>query len=154
MQVGGGALASAVAQGLAQAEAAGVLARAPRLVAVQTEGCAPLERAWRLLGATPLPEAARARARFMWPWEATPHSAAHGILDDETYDWWAIAQGMRATGGAPVVAPEARVLRAHGLARPHAGIAATATGTAGLAGLLAAPCPGRSVAVLFTGVER
>ena len=154
VQVGGGALASAVAQGLAQAEAAGVLARAPRLVAVQTEGCAPLERAWRLLGATPLPEAARARARFMWPWEAAPHSAAHGILDDETYDWWAIAQGMRATGGAPVVAPEALVLRAHGLARPHAGIAATATGTAGLAGLLAAPCPGRSVAVLFTGVER
>lgn len=154
VQVGGGALASAVAQGLAQAVAAGVLSRAPRLVAVQTEGCAPLERAWRLLGETPLPVAARARARFMWPWEATPHSAAHGILDDETYDWWAIAQGMRATGGAPVVAPEPLVVRAHGLARPHAGIAATATGTAGLAGLLAAPCPGRSVAVLFTGVER
>ena len=152
--VGGGALASAVAQGLGQAVSAGVLPRAPRLVPVQTEGCAPLERAWRRLGDTPLDEAARHRGRFMWPWEATPHSAAHGILDDETYDWWAIAQGMRASGGAPVVAPEAAVLRAHALARPHAGIAASATGTSGLAGLLAAPAPGQSVAVLLTGVER
>jgi threonine synthase len=155
VQVGGGALASAVAQGLAGAVAAGVLARAPRLVAVQTEGCAPLERAWRLLGpGGTLAEAARHRGRYMWPWEATPHSLAHGILDDETYDWWAIAEGMRATGGRPVVVDEAAVARAHALARPQAGIAASATGTAGLAGLLAAPAPGQAVAVLFTGVER
>ena len=154
VQVGGGALASAVAQGLRLAVAAGVLPRAPRLVVVQTEGCAPLERAWRRLGSTPLPEAARHRRRYMWPWEATPHSLAHGILDDETYDWWAIAEGMRATGGSAVVVDEGAVARAQGLARPHAGIAATATGTAGLAGLLAAPAPGQGVAVLFTGVER
>ena len=154
VQVGGGALASAVAQGLAGAVAAGVLPRAPRLVAVQTEGCAPLARAWQRLGAAPLAEAARHRARFMWPWEATPHSLAHGILDDETYDWWAIAEGMRASGGGTVVVGEDAVARAQGLAWPHAAIAASATGTAGLAGLLAAPAPGQSVAVLFTGVER
>ena len=23
----------------------------------------------------------------MWAWETTPASVAHGILDDETYDW-------------------------------------------------------------------
>jgi threonine synthase len=154
VQVGGGALASAVSQGLAQAVRAGVLPRAPRLLTVQTEGCAPLARAWHRLGDTPLPEAARHRARFMWPWETTPHSLAHGILDDETYDWWAIVEGMRATGGEPLVVDEAAVARARDLARSHAGIAASATGTAGLAGLLAAPAPGRSVAVLFTGAER
>ncbi|MBK9517349.1 MAG: pyridoxal-phosphate dependent enzyme [Anaeromyxobacter sp.] len=154
VQVGGGALASALAQGLALAVAGGVLARAPRLVAVQTAGCAPLERAWRRLGATPLDEAARHRGRYMWPWEEPPHSLAHGILDDETYDWWAIAAGMRATGGGPVVVDEVAVARAHALARPHAGIAASATGTAGLAGLLSQPAPGRSVAVLLTGVAR
>ena len=61
---------------------------------------------------------------------------------------------MRATGGGPVVVDEVAVARAHALARPHAGIAASATGTAGLAGLLSQPAPGRSVAVLLTGVAR
>jgi len=30
----------------------------------------------------------------MWPWEETPRSVAHGILDDETYDWLAIVKGI------------------------------------------------------------
>jgi threonine synthase len=153
VQVGGGALASALAQGFAIAARLGVLPRAPRLVAVQTAGCAPLERAWRRLGATPLAEAARARSRFMWPWETTPASLAHGILDDETYDWWAIADAMRATGGAPVVVGEDAVSRAHGLAREHTGIAVSATGTAGLAGVLAGSPAGGAI-VIFSGVER
>jgi threonine synthase len=153
VQVGGGALASALAQGFAVAAAAGVLPRAPRLVAVQTEGCAPLARAWGRLGATALGEAARRRSAFMWPWEQTPHSAAHGILDDETYDWWAIADGMRATGGAPVVVPEPLVGRARSLAA-EAGLVGSATGTAGLAGLLAKPAPGERVVVILSGVER
>lgn len=155
-QVGGGAFASALAQGLRRAVAAGVLPAMPRLVAVQTAGCAPLLRAWRRLGSTPLAEAARARSRYMWPWEAPPASIAHGILDDETYDWWAIADAMRATGGAPVVAREDAIGRAHALARRHTAIPVSATGTAGLAGLLAAPsvAAGRRVAVVFSGVER
>jgi threonine synthase len=90
----------------------------------------------------------------MWPWEATPASVAHGILDDETYDWWAIAEGMRETGGAPVVVGEDALARAHALAREHTRIAASATGTAGLAGLLALPAPGERVAVIFSGVDR
>ncbi|HEY5628561.1 MAG TPA: PLP-dependent lyase/thiolase, partial [Candidatus Limnocylindrales bacterium] len=47
IQVGGGALASAVAAGFAEARALGALQRQPRLYAVQTEGCAPLVRAWQ-----------------------------------------------------------------------------------------------------------
>ncbi|HET9599165.1 MAG TPA: pyridoxal-phosphate dependent enzyme [Anaeromyxobacteraceae bacterium] len=154
VQVGGGALASALWQGFALAARLGWLPRAPRLVAVQTAGCAPLARAWERLGATPLPEAARARARFMWPWEATPHSLAHGILDDETYDWWAIAEGLRATGGEVVVAGEGEVVRAHDLARRHTSIPASATGTAGLAGVLARPPAGGRSLVLLSGADR
>jgi len=153
VQVGGGALASALAQGFALAARLGVVPRAPRLVAVQTAGCAPLERAWRCLGTTPLADAARSRSRFMWPWETTPASLAHGILDDETYDWWAIADAMRATGGGPVVVGEDLVARAHALAREHTGIAVSATGTAGLAGVLAGS-PGGDALVIFSGVER
>jgi threonine synthase len=153
VQVGGGALASALAQGLAAAVSAGLLSRAPRLMAVQTAQCAPLDRAWRRLDGASLPDAARARSRFMWPWETAPRSLAHGILDDETYDWWAIADGMRATGGAPIVVSEDALARAHDLARRHTAVAASHTGTAGLAGLLAAPAAGRAVAIL-SGVER
>ena len=43
--------------------------------------------------------AARHRSEFMWPWEQEPHSIAHGILDDETYDWLAVVEAMLATGG-------------------------------------------------------
>ncbi len=155
VQVGGGALASGLAQGFAIARVAGVLPWAPRLVAVQTAGCAPLERAWRRLSGLALTGAARARSRFMWPWEETPRSLASGILDDETYDWWEVAKGMRESGGGPVVVGEDQLARAHALARSQTGIAASATGTAGLAGVLAAPAaPGEAIAVVFSGAER
>ncbi len=153
VQVGGGALASALGQGFAAAERGGALTSAPKLVAVQTEGCAPLARAWERLGSTPLPEAARTRSRFMWPWETTPRSIAHGILDDETYDWWAISEAMRAGGGRPVVVGEAGLARANELAHAHTAICVSATGSAGLAGLLASPAAGSSL-VIFSGTER
>jgi threonine synthase len=154
VQVGGGALASAVAQGFAVAVGAGVITRAPRLVAVQTASCAPLARAWKLLDDLPLAAAARQRSRYMWPWEATPASIAHGILDDETYDWLEIVTALRATGGEPVVAGEQDLMRAHRLALDHTAIRVSATGTAGLAGLIVAPPAAGDVAVLFSGVER
>ncbi|MBX7183880.1 MAG: pyridoxal-phosphate dependent enzyme [Vicinamibacteria bacterium] len=102
--------------------------------------------------------AAADRARFMWPWESEPKSAASGILDDETYDWLAVVRGMLATGGWPVVASEANVLEAHCEGR-GAGIQASATGTAGLAGAMTLAQAGLldrgdRVGLLFTGVER
>jgi threonine synthase len=154
IQVGGGALASALAQGFAIARSGGLMPALPRMVAVQTEGCAPLDRAWRTLGALDLATAARARSRFMWPWEKTPVSAAHGILDDETYDWWAIAAGMRASDGYSLVVGEPAVLSARDLAHRHTGIAVSATGTAGLAGVVAAPPAAGDVAVVFSGIDR
>ncbi len=154
VQVGGGAFASALAQGFAMAVAAGLLRRRPRLIAVQTTGCAPLARAWRGLSGVDINEAVRHRSRFMWPWEGVPVSLAHGILDDETYDWWEVAKAMRDTDGAPVVVDEDAVSRAHRLAHAHTGIDVSATGTAGLAGALSAARPDESLAVVFSGVER
>ena len=154
VQVGGGALASALAQGLAIARSNGLLSSLPKLIAVQTAGCAPLARAWERLGGIDLDTAARRRSHFMWPWETTPASLAHGILDDETYDWWAIAEGMRASGGSTVVVDEAQVATAHKAGRMHTDITASATGTAGLAGVVAQPEAGKQIAVIFSGVER
>ena len=171
VQVGGGALASSVVQGFVEAADAGVIGRLPAFYAVQAEGCAPLRQAWdRLasLGAESGMEAALEAAaadpdRFMQPWAPPegdgPQSIATGILDDVTYDWLPVAWAVAATGGDVVVAPENLVAEAHGLARRWTDVPVDPTGTAGLAGLLAARRPGlvvegARVGVLFTGVDR
>jgi threonine synthase len=154
VQVGGGALASAVSQGLHLARAAGRLAHVPKLIAVQAEGCAPLARAWQRLEGIDLAAAARRRSNFMWPWESVPASLAGGILDDETYDWWEVANGMRASGGSVLVADEGELARAHAAARAATGIPVSPTGSAGLAGASALASAGAPVAVIFSGRER
>ena len=150
VQIGGGALATSVAQGLAigQSRAA--------LVAVQTEGCAPLARAWeRTAELGGLDEARKRRSDVMWPWTPTPFSAATGILDDETYDWAAVTEAMLTTGGHPVVVPEPMVTEACDLGRSATGINVSPTGSAGLAGLLCDDPPADAkTAVLFTGAQR
>jgi threonine synthase len=171
IQVGGGALASAVAQGLSEASAFGVLEGLPRVHTVQTEGAWPLARALRLvaerLPASPGPKDIRAavsyaaahRAEFMWPWETVPHSLAHGILDDETYDWVAVVEAMLATGGEGVVVDEDEIIQANELGAETTGIAVDPTGSSGLAGLAQLRrrgliAPDETAAVLFTGARR
>ena len=150
VQVGGGALAASVAQGLAIGNSQAAL------MAVQTEGCAPLARAWdRTAELGGLDEARRQRAAVMWPWTPTPFSAATGILDDETYDWAAVTEAMGATGGHPVVVPEPVVTEACEKGRSATGINVSPTGSAGLAGLLCDdPAAEAKPAVLFTGAQR
>ena len=63
VQVGGGALASALGQGFAVAARLGALPRAAP-GGHQARGCAPLARAWARLGSTPLAEAALARSHL------------------------------------------------------------------------------------------
>ncbi len=203
VQVGGGALATAIADGFLEASRAGRCARLPRLHAVQARGCAPLVRAydavvaWMLArdgyDATPidtldpasapirrdramamhavdqghhedridaaLRHAATHRAAFMRPWETEPRSLATGILDDETYDWLAVVEAMLRTGGYPVLAAEETLALACRLAQEAAGIDASMTGTAGLAGLIdAAPLDARlareRVGLVITGARR
>jgi threonine synthase len=95
----------------------------------------------------------------MWPWESEPASIAHGILDDETYDWLAVVRAMLATGGRPLVVGEPELRAANELAVRATGIQADATGSAGLAGLLhlrdqGEVAPAERVAVLLTGIRR
>jgi len=128
-----------------------------------TEAAWPLKRAFDAVLAHTDPGAllyaSRHRSEFMWPWEHEPHSVAHGILDDETYDWLAVVDGMLTTGGAAVVVGESTLERANALAREATGIAVDPTGSSGLAGLLALREAGgvgdeERVALLFTGVSR
>jgi threonine synthase len=46
-----------------------------------------------------------------------PTSAAHGILDDETYDWLALVKAMARSGGRPLVIPEETILAGNALAQ-------------------------------------
>jgi threonine synthase len=164
VQVGGGALASACIHAFGEGAALGALAKPPRVDTVQTEGAWPLRRAFEAVGSHGSVEealrfAAHHRSAFMWPWEEEPHSVAHGILDDETYDWLAVVEGMHATGGRPLVVDEETLEEANALARETTGIAVDHTGSAGLAGLLALQATGRigehdRIAVLFTGAAR
>lgn len=185
VQVGGGALASGVVQGLRHARDLGVIAALPRLHAVQTRGTWPLRRAYECVRERALPgahgddptlalrlrapahaadvrgaleHAKEHRARYMWAWESVPHSIAHGILDDETYDWFAIVEGMLESGGWPVTVDEATLAEARDMANA-AGVNADATGAASLAGMLALrrvrwAGMDERVAVLLTGVQR
>lgn len=192
VQVGGGALASACAQGLSLAHALGALERMPVIHAVQSQAVHPLVRAWRVIidrargrGALPRLDAADDRARvawqrepenatalaaeleraahrrsdYMWPVEHPEHSAADGILDDETYDWLAVMRAMFATRGWPLTVPETLIEHASERARAATGIRVSATGSAGLAGAFALHRAGElradeHLAILFTGVMR
>lgn len=146
VQVGGGALATAVSMALGGVP----------VYPVQSEGCAPLERAWsKLQPDLDFGDAATHPDDFMWPWEDEPTSLATGILDDVTYDWLPLLRQVAAAGAHPIVAPEPFVERAYALAHAHTDIPVCATGTAGLAGLLTEPpAPGSKVALLFTGLDR
>jgi threonine synthase len=145
IQVGGGALAAAVIAGLEEAHAFGVLARMPRIHAVQTLA-SPLRRAYERVLYRDLDFAINHRSQFMWPWKTVPHSIATGILDDETYDWAAVLRGVIATGGSVITVTEDELREANRVA----GGAVSATGSAGLAGALQTRAEGE-VGVLLTG---
>ncbi len=172
VQVGGGALASACLQAFAEMRAMNCLAKLPRFYAVQTRGAFPLKRAYDRLHerlAAQSYDAARIdeemrharahRSSFMWPWEVEPHSIAHGILDDETYDWAAVVEGMLRSGGSPVVVDEDELERANRIARATTGIDVDHTGSAGVAGLMQVlrndPAARRErMVVVFSGIRR
>ncbi|MDP9074091.1 MAG: pyridoxal-phosphate dependent enzyme, partial [Actinomycetota bacterium] len=168
IQVGGGALASAVVQGLDQALTLGVLPWLPTIDAVQTAAAQPLVRAYDIIRrqvdgrrapADALIDAAQHRGDYMWPWSSVPASVARGILDDETYDWLAVVRGLVATGGSAIAVDEATLIEANHLARRATGIDVDETGSAGLAGLLSLARSGSitaraDVVVVFTGVVR
>jgi threonine synthase len=164
VQVGGGALASACIHSLGESVELASLAAMPRIDTVQTAGAWPLKRAFDAVGTRGEAEgalrfASHHRSAFMWPWEEEPRSVAHGILDDETYDWLAVVEGMRRTGGRPLVVVEETLERANALGREATGIDVDHTGSAGLAGLLALRDAheigdDERIALLFTGVVR
>lgn len=166
VQVGGGALATALAMNLRRNGKGGFYRPLGMFHCVQTAGAHPLERAWSRVAegvrnrlgvaqaGTPREEANRMRAysgerieellnaaknpdRYMWPWESEPHSIATGILDDETYDWYDLLHEMTFSGGRPIVVDDSTIAKATQRAHELTGICVSPTGASGLAGLYA-----------------
>ncbi len=98
--------------------------------------------------------------RYMWPWDGpAPHSLAHGILDDVTYDWYPLLRAVLRTGGRVEVLREDSIHRAYRLSHQHTGIRVCPTGAAGLAGLIQLTAAGvvgksESAGLFFTGFDR
>ena len=163
LQVGGGALGSAVVSGLQRVLGDEGL---PVVHAVQPEGNHPLAVAWdrimvELGQADPRSNLDRANAAgaigkmpadtrrtvlarvgadpdaYMQPWPREPRSYATGILDDVTYDWLPLIDAMLASAGHPVVTSDMDFRMAHMLAHAHSDIPVCPTGAAGLGGLMA-----------------
>ena len=152
VQAGGGAFVSCAASGFFAG------ATKPRIHAVQTQGCAPLARAFEIAKTNGGARNAGARwSQCMWPWETTPVSIADGILDDETYDWIGACNAMADSDGYPVVATEEQIHESFALAQRVTNIDVSPTGSAGLAGLLAIRhevADDERVIVIFSGVRR
>jgi threonine synthase len=103
------------------------------------------------------------RSQFMTVWEDEPTSIATGILDDETYDWFALVRVMIATGGWPVVATERQIEKALVIACPDDRSDSCCntdhTGASSLAGAIALAELGlldhsERISTLITGVRR
>jgi threonine synthase len=97
---------------------------------------------------------------FMWPWDgAVPHSLAHGILDDVTYDWYYLLRAVLRSGGRAEILAEDTIHTAYEMAQHHTGIPVCPTGASGLAGLMqlqasGAIATGEAVSLFFTGFDR
>ena len=165
IQVGGGALASSAIQALTDAKNFGILKTRPSLNTVQANGCSPLSIAFNLIADSGNPSEALSEAisnppKYMKPWE-NPSSSATGILDDITYDWLPLVWDMLLGGnvGGPISANEEDIILAKKLVAEYTDISASATGTAGLAGLIGAKkdnciSSDDSIVILLTGVDR
>ncbi len=98
--------------------------------------------------------------RFMWAWDGSaPHSLAHGILDDVTYDWYYLLRAVLRSGGRAEILAEDTIRAAYEMAHSHTGIPVCPTGASGLAGLMqltdsGAIDRGESTGLFFTGFDR
>ncbi|MCP4227861.1 MAG: PLP-dependent lyase/thiolase [Actinomycetia bacterium] len=166
IQIGGGALATAVMDGLGRAWPN---RRLPRLHPVQARAAHPFVAGWRrvvrsLLGPDDPGEEVSdwelaqffnplvadkdrvevsallaGRSELMTPWPDPPHSVASGIIDDVTYDWLTLATHQSTTGGWPILVDEPTFSTAAVLAGDQISPPLPRpdeTGAAGLAGLI------------------
>jgi threonine synthase len=137
---GGGTGIVGVWKAFAELEALGLIgSERPRMYCVQSEGCAPIVRAFE------------EGSRFARAWEAA-HTAASGIRVPSAVGDFLILDAVRESGGAAIAVPESEILAMQRrLARFGLGYASleTAAAVAGLEALVASGTIGGGEVVLF-----
>ncbi|RKS75304.1 threonine synthase [Motilibacter peucedani] len=118
--VGGGVGLVAASEAVEQAQALGWAGDGPRLVAVQSEDCAPLVRAWDAGGS----EVAR--------WEGVPRTVAAGLRVTAPSEGWLVLERVRRSGGTVLGASEGDVLDAVSRLAREEGVYASPEGAATL----------------------
>lgn len=145
VQVGAGGLLAGQWRGFSEFTTLDLVTKRPRIVAVQSTGCAPLVRAFES-GASPFQ---------ITPWQ-DPHSVAEGLCDPFPWDGDAALTAVRESRGTAVAVDDALILRAQTLLAKYEGIFAEPTGVTGLAGLLqqleaGAQDPSETIVIEATG---
>jgi threonine synthase len=113
-------------------ERLGFTRKSPRMVAVQSTGCAPLVRAFNE-GVDPLKIVA---------WER-PDSVATGLMDPFPWDGDAALKAIRESGGTALAVSNEEILEAQRLLAKSEGIFAEPSGATSLAGLIKLSGAGR-----------
>lgn len=142
LPVGDGVTLIAAAKGFHELVACGVLAKPPRLIALQAAGCAPLTARWQ-----------GNAAPTTWP-----GTVADGIeVPRPVLGEWAIDE-VRRSGGEFIAVSDAEIVAAVGLLADAAGVAAEPAGAAAVSGLRRAVAsglidPSETVVAPVTGAD-
>ena len=125
--IGDGPTLAALAKGFRELQACGATSRVPRLIGVQSEGCAPVYSAWR--------GAARAIG-------GAPGTIAEGIAVPEPVSLFVVQRDVRESGGTILAVPDEEILAAIPALLSGAGVCAEPAGAAAYAGLQRAVAAG------------
>ena len=122
--VGAGTLLSGNAKGYFEFEQLGLVKSVPRIAAIQSDGCAPLVKAFRE-GTPPydIPT---------WP---NPNTVAGGLVDPYPWDADTAIPAIKRSKGTAETVSDAEIFEAEKLLAKNEGIFAEPSGAAGLAGL-------------------
>jgi threonine synthase len=142
---GSGCLAAGIWKGLNDYTSLDFIHSSSRLAIIQSEGCAPLVRAFK----------SRADPFNIKPWE-NPNTIAGGLADVYPWDGDAALAALRETNGLAEEVSDRDILQAQRVLASNEGIFAEPTGVASLAGLIRLIEEGvvkrdESVVVLVTG---
>jgi len=122
--VGGGGLLAGNWKGYKELKRLGLTGRSPRMVAVQSTGCAPLVRAFE----------EKMDPRKIVPWEH-PDSVATGLMDPFPWDGDAALKALHESSGTAVKVSNEEILESQRTLAKSEGIFAEPSGVAALAGL-------------------
>ena len=133
--LGDGCTTAGIWKGMREMHALGVLAKLPRILAVQAEGAAPLARAWDAKNYGDVP-AGQSYAKVK------AETVADSIAVGEPRNWRKALRAVKASEGAIVSVTDEAILEAAKDVAAATGVFAEPTGAAAFAGLLEARAKG------------